>query len=164
MKITGLLAFMICICCCCRSISQTNTFAADQFTFEYPKGWSVVENQTYLDVVNNNRSKDQAKELVTINQVQSNGMSLEKCFEIHVSKWYDDQHQGKSIETGSTIIDNRNAKWMQYQFGHEHSITSLTFLIYNNNEFYLIRGLCLTSDFSNFKSEFEKISKSFKIK
>ena len=152
----------------CSSFSQTKTFKNDRYnySFSYPNDWALEDKKVYADIIApDDHPEERGRERISISTDTTSGMTLEQCYKTYVTEWYREQFEGVIKAEGSTTLNGRKAKWMEYQF--ERGGVSMTYLIYFifcDDRFFLIDAVALTKRYPSYKRKFEAVINSFTVR
>jgi hypothetical protein len=164
MKSISLSVLLLALLVSCGSQGQTELFNGERFSFRYPKGWTIEDKKSFVDVTApEDHPEEKGRERLTVSSETTDGMTLEQCYKKYVSDWYYDQYQGTIIADGNATINSRESKWMEYQYGEKASMTTLVYLVYCGDRFFLISTLSSSKQYPNYKEKFKGMIDSFTV-
>lgn len=145
---------------------QRGSFEGELFSFKYPAGWTVDDQKSFVDVnAPLVHPEEKGREKLTVITGTTDGLTLDQCFRKHVLDWYFDQNKDIVITSqGVMDINGRRTRWIQYQYGAKPVMTTLVFLIYSEDRFFLISTLSTAKRFAEYKDKFDGIVRTFKTK
>jgi hypothetical protein len=163
--VKGIIRLLLFTLMCCSPSHESQYFEGSRFSFSYPKGWSIEDNKSFVDVTAPlEHPEERGQERLTIVSGTTDGMTLEQCFKTYVLDEYRDQNQGILLGEGNVTINGKAAQWMEYKYGEKSSMTTLVYLIYSSERFFLINTLSSSKRHPDYKVKFEGIVRSFKVK
>jgi hypothetical protein len=165
-------AFLIIFLISMNSFSQEfMEYKNDNFTIQFPESWVVIpkEKMPQLALVVSRKpenSTDKAQVNININSIDTTDSSLDKMYAILI-KSLSAADNFKLINSGTTDISGQPFKWLieshtNYKDKNQQ-MYNYVFVSYKNGKTYILTMVAFSEVFDNYKSIFDKISKSFII-
>jgi hypothetical protein len=165
-------AFLIIFLISINSFSQEFTeYKNDNFTIQFPESWVVIpkEKMPQLALVVSRKpdnSADKAQVNININSIDTPDSSLDKMYAVLI-KSLSAADNFKLINSGTTDISGQPFKWLIESHTNYKDINqkmhNYVFVSYKNGKTYILTMVAFSEVFDNYKSIFDKISKSFII-
>lgn len=152
-------AFMFLLAC--QSQTETKVFnnAKYNYEFTYLSTWTIRDQGAFVDVLEPGEGE---RPVVAIATDITEGLQIEQVYKKNVSGWFEEQSEGVVKAEGSLTLNGRPAKWMEFQ--NNLGTTYLVYVIYCGDRYFLITAMAPTKRFPEYKSKFEDVINSMKIK
>jgi hypothetical protein len=153
-------AILLGLCLGCVSSERMKTYYNDVLGYElkYPGHWTISDGgQGSVDVLGE-------KANLYVVSTPTDDLTFEQGYKLFVMDSFDQGNQCVISASGTSQINGHKAKWIEYRYGDQDSMTTLVYLIQANDRFYLINTLSTTDQYPKYKGTLEGIIKSFKAK
>lgn len=132
------------------------------FSIEFPKDWTIKDKIIGDIVVQGIGPKvDNFPPVIGISSKElPSAVTLDMYFKDSTEAWV----RTNGAETGSATINNVDSKWIIFTYTKgKRSATEMKYYIVKNGRGYTIICAAIPSQFPQYKSEFERIVKTFKF-